>query len=199
MRKNRLRPLVLLMLLPCAQVFATEPLQTSTKRLDVRAPAQIIRDEDGVSHIFASTERDLLFLQGYAQARDRLFQMDTLRRQADGSLAELLGASVLPSDIQLRTIGIRRAAEATLPALSAETRAGFKAYAAGVNAYTASHPLPPEYQRLEITRFRPWTEADSVSVLKLITFQLSFELSELQATVALRSYQAAGAQRGFDG
>ncbi|HET9474032.1 MAG TPA: penicillin acylase family protein, partial [Steroidobacteraceae bacterium] len=199
MRKNRLRPLVLLLLLPCTQVFATEFPQASTRRLDVRAPAQIIRDEDGVSHIFATTERDLLFLQGYAQARDRLFQMDTLRRQADGTLAELLGSSALPSDIQLRTIGIRRAAEASVPALSAATRAGFKAYAAGVNAYAMSHPLPPEYQRIEVTRFRPWTEADSVSILKLITFQLSFELSELQATLALRSYQAAGVQRGFDG
>src|SRR5688572_17794232 len=199
MRKNRLRPLVLLLLLPCTQVFATEFPQASTRRLDVNAAAQIIRDEDGVSHIFATTERDLLFLQGYVQARDRLFQMDTLRRQADGTLAELLAASAPPSDIPLPPIGLRRAAEASVPALSPATRAGLKAYAEGVNAYATSHPLPPEYQRIEVTRFRPWTDADSVSIFKLLTFQLSFELSELQATLALRSYQAAGAQRGFDG
>ena len=42
MRKSRLRPLVLLLLLPCTQVFATEFPQASTRRLDVRAPAQII-------------------------------------------------------------------------------------------------------------------------------------------------------------
>ena len=97
--------------------------------------------------------------------------------------AELLGSSALSSDIQLRTIGIRRAAEASVPALSAATRAGLKAYAEGVNAYAMSHPLPPEYQRIEVTRFRPWTDVDSVSIFKLITFQLSFELSELQATL----------------
>jgi penicillin amidase len=199
MRKSPLRPLVLLLLLPCTQVFATEFTEASTRRLGVGAPAQIIRDTDGVSHIFATTERDLLFLQGYVQARDRLFQMDTLRRQADGTLGELLGSPALPSDIQLRTIGIRRAAEVSVPALSKETRAGLRAYAEGVNAYAMSHPLPPEYQRIEVTRFRPWTDVDSVSIFKLLTFQLSFELSELQATVALRSYQAAGAQRGFDG
>ena len=153
MRKNRLRSLVLLLLLPCTQIFATEFPQASTRRLDVRAPAQIIRDEHGVPHIFATTERDLLFLQGYVQARDRLFQMDMLRRQADGTLAELLGSSALPSDIQLRTFGIRRAAEASVPALSPETRAGFKAYAQGVNAYAMSHPLPPEYQRSKSRTF----------------------------------------------
>jgi acyl-homoserine lactone acylase PvdQ len=86
----------LLLLLPCTQVFATECPDTSTRRLDVGAPAQIIRDTDGVSHTFATTECDLLFLQGYAQARDHLFQVDTLRRQAHGTLAEHSGKRNAP-------------------------------------------------------------------------------------------------------
>ena len=199
MRKNRLRPLFLMFLFPLAEASADGPPRISVQRLDVDSPAKLIRDVDGVPHVFASTEKDLMYLQGYVHARDRLFQMDTLRRQADGTLAELLGAGVIGSDVQLRTIGIRRSAERSLTVLSKETRAGLTAYAAGVNAYASSHPLPPEYQRLEITRFRPWTEADSASIVKLLVFQLSFELSELQSTLSLRAYQGAGAQRGFDG
>src|SRR5262245_27958203 len=72
-------------------------------RLDgLRDPGKIVRDSDGVPHIFATNEHDLVFLQGWAHARDRLFQMDVSRRQAEGTLAELLGHSALSSDVQLR-------------------------------------------------------------------------------------------------
>ena len=121
--------------------------------LDSRA--RIIRDADGVVHIFARTERDLIFLQGWAHARDRLFQMDTLRRTASGTLAELLGEGALESDVQLRTFGLRRAAERALDVLSPQALAAIDAYAAGVNEYAMANPLPPEYQALELTTFEP--------------------------------------------
>ena len=38
------------------------------------------------------------------------------------------------------------------------------AYAAGVNAWVAANPLPPEYAALEITTFQPWTPVDSIAV-----------------------------------
>ncbi len=132
-------------------------------------------------------------------ARDRLFQMDVLRRQADGTLAELVGTAALSSDAQLRTFGVRRASELSLPLLSPEVRAALSAYAADVNAVASADPLPPEYGALELTAFRPWTEIDSVSIIRLLTFQLSFDISDMQATLTLASYQAAGQQRGFDG
>ena len=78
----------------------------------------MVRDIDGIAHIRASNEHDLFFLQGWVHAGDRLFQMDVTRRQASGTLAELLGQGALPSDVQLRTIGLRRAAERSLPAQS---------------------------------------------------------------------------------
>ncbi|HKU68702.1 MAG TPA: penicillin acylase family protein, partial [Candidatus Baltobacteraceae bacterium] len=67
--------------------------QTSgTIRIDgVREPVRIVRDERDVPHIFASSEHDLMFAQGYAEASDRLFQMDLLRRFVYGRLAEVLG------------------------------------------------------------------------------------------------------------
>ena len=74
--------------------------------------------------------------------------MDVSRRQADGTLAELLGPAALPTDMQLRTIGLRRAAERSLPGPLRRRPAVLDAYAEGVNAWVAGHPLPPEYGAL---------------------------------------------------
>jgi penicillin G amidase len=161
--------------------------------------ATIARDTLGIPHLSARNERDLMFLQGYVHAQDRLFQMDATRRQADGTLAELLGNAALSSDVQLRTFGLRRAAERSLPLLSRATSDALKAYADGVNAYVARNTLPPEYTALEITQFRAWTPADSVAVLKLVAFGLSFELTDLDRTTLLSQYQAVGTAQGFNG
>jgi penicillin G amidase len=160
---------------------------------------KVTRDTSGVPHISAKNEHDMLFLQGYTHAQDRLFQMDVSRRQADGTLAELLGSAALASDVQLRTFGLRRAAERSLPVLSQDTRNALNAYAEGVNAYVSKNPLPPEYAALEITQFRQWNAVDSISILKLIAFSLSFELTDLDRTTLLSQYQTTGATRGFNG
>ena len=164
----------------------------------LESPVKVIRDIDGIPHILGNNEYDVVFVQGYLHAQDRFFQMDASRRQGSGTLAELLGPPALASDVQLRTFGLRRAAELSLAALSPETRAGLQAYANGVNFYLNTQPLPPEYTVLEITQAEPWTPLDSVVVGKLIAFGLSFDL-DIGNTEALLSYQFAGSLAGFDG
>jgi penicillin amidase len=155
----------------------------------LHAAAQITRDVHGIAHIRAGNEHDLFLLQGYVHAEDRLFQMDVTRRQASGTLAELLGPAVIESDVNLRTLGIRRAAERSVPLMSPRTRAAVEAYTFGVNLYAGTHPLPPEYGVLEITRFEPWTVLDTVTVAKSIAFSLSFGLEDIAYTQALLTYQ----------
>lgn len=162
------------------------------------APASVVRDADGIAHIEAANEHDLLFLQGWVHAGDRLFQMDVSRRQASGTLAELLGADAVPGDVAARTIGLRRAAERSLPVQSAQVRAGLDAYAAGVNAWIAAHDLPAQYAALQLVKVEPWTPVDSLVIGKGLSFALSFTL-DLDATLALESYQEAGRTHGFDG
>ncbi|MFN8805368.1 MAG: penicillin acylase family protein, partial [Bacteroidota bacterium] len=53
-------------------------------------PVEVIRDENGVNHIYAQNEHDLFFAQGYCAAKDRLFQFEMWRRQATGTVAEIL-------------------------------------------------------------------------------------------------------------
>ena len=174
-----------------------------TQLVGLSSDAVVFRDADGVPHICAGTERDVFLLEGYVHAQDRFFQMDTLRRTFSGTLAELVGPGALASDVQLRTLGLRRAAEATLAGYAAaglsDALAALEAYAAGVNHYLASHPLPPEYAGLELTSVEPWTVLDSLTLGKGLAFGLSFDLLELDLTVQAATYAAVGAAAGFDG
>jgi penicillin amidase len=165
----------------------------------LRAAAQITRDSKGIAHVQAANRHDLYLLQGYVHAQDRFFQMDLSRRQASGTLAELLGQSALATDVEFRTIGIRRAAERSFGALSPRARAALTAYADGVNSFLRSNPLPPEYGALELTHAEPWTALDSAAVAKLLAFGLSFDLSDIDLTVTLASYEIGGSAAGFDG
>lgn len=169
-----------------------------TKLPGLHAAAKILRDVDGIPHILANNEHDAIMIQGWVHAQDRLFQMDLSRRQASGTLAELLGSAALSSDVELRTIGLRRAAERSLPLLAPEVQMALAAYADGVNAWVRRNPLPPEYGILEITGFEPWTPMDSLVVTKLLAFGLSFDL-DLELTIVLGTYLEAGGILGFDG
>lgn len=183
---------------------STIPLFAQTSGAWVRLPGmnsagQITRDANGVPYIRALTDRDAAFLNGYVHAQDRLFHMDQNRRLANGTLAELLGPAALATDVQLRTLGLSRAAALSQLESSARLNQLVAAYTAGVNAWALSNPLPPEYAALEITRFEPWTTLDTFSVGKLLAFELSFDKDTVDQTVALLTYQGAGQQIGFDG
>jgi penicillin amidase len=168
------------------------------KMPELKAAARITRDSSGIAHIRAQNHQDLMFLQGYVHAQDRLFQMDVNRRLASGTLAELLGEGALAQDVQLRTIGLRRAAERSLAVQSPAVQAALEAYANGVNAFVRFNPLPLEYAALELTRFEPWTPVDSLTVAKVIAFQRSFDI-DIEPTITLLTYQQAGQVLGFDG
>ncbi|HEX6200803.1 MAG TPA: penicillin acylase family protein, partial [Thermoanaerobaculia bacterium] len=161
------------------------------------------RDLSWVPHVFAGTERDAMFVLGWVHAEDRFFQMDTLRRTFSGTLAALVGDAALPQDVELRTLGLRRAAEASYPAQTIATRVWLRAYAAGVNAWLAdpANALPPEYAALELTKdsVPRWTPVDSLTIAKGLAFGLSFDLSDIELTLAATAYQLAGAVGGFDG
>ena len=84
--------------------YAIRPLPETSGDLaaPVSANATILRDALGVPHIQAANWRDTIFLQGYATAQDRMWQMDALRRLAAGELAEVIGKQALASDEEAR-------------------------------------------------------------------------------------------------
>jgi len=159
---------------------------------------EVTLDTQGVPHIIAQNDFDLARVEGYIHARDRFFQMDLTRRQVSGDLAELLGSGLLGSDIQNRTIGLRRAAERSVGALSTREQDLLQAYADGVNAYLENNPLPIEYGLLELTLARPWDIVDSLLVGKAISASLSLDI-DIGPTLQLQGFIGAGIAGGFDG
>ncbi|WP_376696245.1 penicillin acylase family protein [Wenzhouxiangella sp. EGI_FJ10305] len=201
MKKN-LAVIATLVLLMVPVAAAEESSQTHWLT-EATSERKITRDDWGIAHITADDDLSAAYELGVVHAEDRLFQMDLLRRQASGRLAELLGSSALPSDVQFRTLGLRRAADETAPVLDATTMAWLQAYADGVNAVLddTDQPLPPEYADLELTRtsIPAWTPVDSLTVLKLLVFGWSFDLSDLDRSLTIAQYEAAGSGSGFDG
>ncbi len=83
---------------------------------------EVLRDRWGVPHIYAESEHDLYFAQGFVHAQDRLWQMDLNRRLVAGRLAEVLGSDALPLDRWIRTLRMRWVAEREAEALPAPMR-----------------------------------------------------------------------------
>jgi len=104
----------------------------------------------------------------------------------------MFGPAAIPSDVQLRTMGLQRAAERSLPVQTPEVIAWLEAYADGVNAFILdeSQPLPLEYSFLELDRdgIEPWTPLDSLVTAKGLAFQLSFDLGDIDRTLALLNF-----------
>ena len=129
------------------------------------APVTVRRDAHGVPHIEAANQDDLFLAQGYVTAQDRLWQMDVFRRNANGELAEVLGAALVKHDTAQRVLRFRATARRVYNQLSADDRRRVDAYARGVNLFITQHPdaLPPEF-RLLMYRPQPWSGADSISI-----------------------------------
>lgn len=140
----------------------------------IRAPVEIWRDSLAVPHVWAESLPDLLFAQGYVHAQDRLWQMELFRRVAEGRLSEVMGEAGLDSDRFLRTLGLWRAAGENEARLTAEERALFASYAAGVNAYIENRKgaLPPEFVALRIEP-EPWTVRHSLAIEKIMAWDLA--------------------------
>ncbi len=125
------------------------------------APVEILRDQWGVNHIYAKNQHDLFFAQGYAAAKDRLFQFEIWRRQATGTVAEILGPDELKRDIGTRLFQFRGDLEEELNHYHPQGSEIIHAYTDGVNAYVEEilktpEKLPVEFKVLNIQP-KKWT------------------------------------------
>ena len=107
-------------------------------RLEVSGLSQtveVLRDTAGVNHIYAQNEHDLFFAQGYCAAKDRLFQFEIWRRQATGTLAEILGPRELSRDIGARLFKFRGNLRDELNHYHPRGEEIITAFTDGINAY----------------------------------------------------------------
>ena len=150
------------------------------KLAGLSGPVSIVRDAEGIPHIYAKSAEDAYFALGFAHAQDRLWQLDMNRRIAAGRLAEILGPSAVDTDRFLRTLGVRRNAERIFGNLSEQARAALKAYARGVNAYLANRkgPLPPEFLLTGAPAPARWEPADSIGWQTMMAWDLGGNWSQ---------------------
>ncbi len=138
------------------------------------AGADVSRDDYGVPHIYAQNDRDLMFLQGYVHAQDRLWQMDFFRRAALGELSEVFGSKTLVIDRAMRTIGLHRTARMIADSMDAPTRELLNSYSDGVNYFLFTHVdnLPDEFVLAGYTP-RHWEAEHCVAISRLIAWMLN--------------------------
>jgi len=106
---------------------ASQPEVAGTLKLPgLHDRVTIVRDRNAVPHIRAANALDAYYALGFVHAQDRLWQMQMNKRIAAGRLAEILGPSALNTDKFLRTLGVRRNAEAMLAQSTPETRAALQ-------------------------------------------------------------------------
>ncbi len=150
------------------------PLDGVVSPPGVKTDVEIVRDHDGVPHIYAAMSRDVFFALGYVHAQDRLWHMELNRRVARGRLSEIFGEPTVTFDRLMRRIGLAHVATAEAIAMGPEERVALEGYAAGVNGFLKvhRHRLPLEFR---ILRFRPepWEPADSLACGKLLSWMLS--------------------------
>jgi penicillin amidase len=132
------------------------------------APAQILIDHWGVAHIYAASQRDAFFLQGYNAARDRLWQIDLWRKRGLGLLSASFGPAYVAQDRAARLFLYRGDMKAEWASYAPGAEGETEAFVAGINAYVAevragAKPLPVEF-KLTGSQPDPWRADDVVRI-----------------------------------
>ena len=181
---------VLFIFLLALSFFCCDSLPEDQVNIEgLQEPVEIIRDEWGINHIYAKNQTDLFFAQGYAAAKDRLFQFEMWRRQATGTVAEILGEKELKRDIGTRLFRFRGDMTEEMNHYHDDGAEIISAYTRGVNAYideilTTPGQLPIEFKLLGIVPGK-WTPDVVISRHQGLLGNIQQELEIGRAVVRL--------------
>lgn len=158
----------------------------------INGKATIVYDSLGIPHIFADDPADLLYAQGYAEAQNRLWQMDFITRVADGRIAEVVGEKALELDRFHRRIGLPRAARTCETEMLKDktSKMVLEAFSAGVNAWIdqlRDRDLPVEYKLLGY-KPEPWAPYKCALLMKYMAKDLTYYDTDIEHTNALRLF-----------
>lgn len=159
---------------------------------------RVQRDRWGVAHIYAQNQHDLFFAQGFVVAQDRLFQMELWKRSGQGRLAEILGPSAVPRDINARLLRYRGDMDAEYKSYASDTKEILEAFTSGINAYLqeiqkpGATGLPLEF---DLAGFKPepWKPEDCLNRMAAysMTGNAVNELHNTQLVALLGAEKAA--------
>lgn len=166
------------------------PQEVSAENLD--KPVEVVWDSLLIPHIFAESDADLYFVQGYITASMRLWQMDFQTRAAAGRISEVVGEVAVDFDKSMRrkgmAIGAQRSLEASFK--NEGVKQAFERYADGINAYIetlTSRTLPLEYKLLGMEP-EPWSAYRSMLLLEYMANMLNTHNNDIEYTNFLEQY-----------
>ncbi len=171
--------------------YLAHPVSTTIKLKGLHGTVTVVYDENGVPHIYASTEEDAFMALGWVQARDRFWQMDVMRRVGYGNLSALVGSAALSTDKLMRTLGYPEAVRKSYSLVKELAEKGvewakralraLEAYTRGVNEWLKwaleNNAIPIEYRLLGL-KPEPWKPEDSIAVAYVIVHGLAFSRTD---------------------
>lgn len=173
---------------PFAGLAISQTIQTPQGSLQY--PVEVIRDTWGIPHIYGRTMTDVAFAQGYAEASDRLFEMDMFRHIADGTLTEYFGPQALNEDLHSRLMGFPAIAKIVYEQTPPDLQGILQSFCNGVNFYLSqlaaqaqadptAKVLPAEYSTalmgITIGDIKPFTPEDMIAFGKFESYSLTME------------------------
>lgn len=175
------------------------PVEGKISAQGLSADVEILTDRWGVPHVYADSEDDVYFAQGWLHATERLWQVEFTRRVAQGRLAEILGEPVLPLDRFFRTVGLERSANSFLSRTDELTARIADSYHRGFVEGARSSVKPVEYLFLDLEPSVPSSVEETIvgtsSIALLMAFLLSpnweFELIRMWISQAVGPEKAA--------
>lgn len=136
---------------------------------------QILTNQYGLKKIIAGNDYDLFFGQGYAHSLDRLWQMDLLRRQAEGRVSEIAGQDAIPYDKFVRALDLKNISINTLEKMDNNSKMILQAYSDGINYFIENNR---NYFSFEFSALNyipeKWEPYHSILISKYFAFQMSF-------------------------
>ncbi len=143
----------------------------------LKGKVDVYMDERLVPHIYAQTDLDAYYVQGFIHAKFRLWQMEFQTYVAAGRLSEIAGPERLNIDLFFRRLGMVFGAEQTMQRMEKdrEMQATVDAYTEGVNSYIKSlkpEQIPFEYKLMD---YKPeaWTPLKTYLFLMYMSYDLT--------------------------
>jgi penicillin amidase len=142
---------------------------------ELNKPVKISWDQGGVIHVEGESVADVVLASGYVTAKERLWQMEVMRRAAKGQLSEIFGDTTLNIDKLFLTLSLDSITTRNYLQISADSRDWLNWYSTGINAYLAAvgNDLPIEFI---LMNFKPslWSPEDCLLQNRLMAWLLNF-------------------------
>jgi penicillin amidase len=160
----------------CIQVENLKPVYKGTLSVEgLENSVYIRRDVEGVIHIQGQNVEDVIFASGFVTARERLWQMELMRRVATGRLSEIFGETTVSIDRLFLTLGLDSLTKSLFESISPESRTWLEQYALGINAWLREmgDDVPVEFLLMKI-KPQEWTPQDCLLQTRLMAWFLNF-------------------------